>query len=130
MRGLWRAERPEAAVAPDDNAETDCGRAVDKLEVGCDLPAGQMPLLIGFFLESQVSAEFAVAFVAAEPAESVDEEEFEESELMDDEELVRGAVLRGPWRNILPPMSSWLIGVPADWPPLLGIELFHPDREG
>lgn len=120
---MCSADSPEAADGPEDAVEIDCGLAVEMPDVGCDLPGGQSPRA-GFFLDSQVSVVFAVPFEVVEVAEAVEVED--ERELIEDDELVRWALFRGPGMNILP-TSSWLMVPMPFGPPLTE---FHPVRVG
>ena len=118
------ADSPDAADCPEDAVDTACGRAVEIPAVGSDFPAGHMPLL-GFFRVAQLSDEGAVILLVCDAdAETVELDEAEE--LMEEDELVRCAVFRGPGMNILL-MSSELILANPFCPPLIE---FHPGREG
>lgn len=71
-----------------------------------------------------MSAELEVPFEIAVDADAV--EEADESEPIEDDELVRWALLRGPGANILP-TSSWLTLPKPFW---LALTELHPMREG
>ena len=88
------------------------------------MPAGHIPLAGFFLVDPQPEASEDAGDVPFDCIDDAETVELEDAvELSDEEELVRGAVLRGPGMNILLTSSD-------DIPPFCGpLAVFHP-REG
>ena len=116
-----RAEMAEEAVGPCAAALMVWGRAVDNPVAGSALPGGHSPR-VGFFRAAQlpispVGGWTAPPFRWVVGANTVEVDEAEAVEAMEEEEFCRCAVFRGPGANILPASSGFAAAAKSPLPP-------------